>query len=206
MALTVYKSVNYRGSTSAPRLWRPQAHDWLTRRTTYHISGRCPTSWSKIISNKRRSNARGLQRYSVETDFSHRLPLSSGSFGPFNQSCQPFKAWLTSRGKVLLEKLTGSQIVKKFPAFYGTCRFITAFTRVRYSSLSWARSIHSMPPSQLLKIILILSSNLCLCLSSGVLPPCLPTKILHAPLLSPILATCPAHLIPLKHDINVNTV
>jgi hypothetical protein len=31
-----------------------------------------------------------------------------------------------SRG--LLEKLAVSQLVKKFPAFYGTRRFITAFT------------------------------------------------------------------------------
>ena len=29
---------------------------------------------------------------------------------------------------VLLEKLTGSQLVKKFPAFYKTRRFIAAFT------------------------------------------------------------------------------
>jgi len=28
---------------------------------------------------------------------------------------------------VLLEKLTGFQLVKKFPAFYGTQRFITTF-------------------------------------------------------------------------------
>jgi hypothetical protein len=35
---------------------------------------------------------------------------------------------LTPWSRVLLEKLTGSQIVKKFPAFYGTRRFITAFT------------------------------------------------------------------------------
>jgi len=28
----------------------------------------------------------------------------------------------------VLEKLTGFQLVKKFPAFYGTRRFITAFT------------------------------------------------------------------------------
>jgi hypothetical protein len=31
---------------------------------------------------------------------------------------------------VLLEKLTGSQLVKKFPAFYGTRKFITTFTSV----------------------------------------------------------------------------
>ena len=32
---------------------------------------------------------------------------------------------------ILLKKLTGSQLVKKFPAFYGTRRFITAFTSAR---------------------------------------------------------------------------
>jgi hypothetical protein len=39
--------------------------------------------------------------------------------------------WLTYLiapcSRVLLEKLTGSQLVKKFPASYGTQRFITAF-------------------------------------------------------------------------------
>jgi hypothetical protein len=38
--------------------------------------------------------------------------------------------------RVLLEKLTGSQPIKKFPAFYGTRRFITVFTRAHYLSLS----------------------------------------------------------------------
>ena len=33
------------------------------------------------------------------------------------------------------EKLTGSKLVKKFPAFYGTRRFITAFTSARNLSL-----------------------------------------------------------------------
>jgi len=36
---------------------------------------------------------------------------------------------LTPWSKVLLEKLSSSQLVKKFPAFYGTQRFITAFMR-----------------------------------------------------------------------------
>jgi len=39
---------------------------------------------------------------------------------------------------VLLEKLTGSQLVKKFPTFYGTRRFITAFTSARHIALSLA--------------------------------------------------------------------
>jgi len=38
--------------------------------------------------------------------------------------------------RVILENLTGSQLVKKFPVFYGTRRFITAFTRARHLSLS----------------------------------------------------------------------
>jgi hypothetical protein len=53
---------------------------------------------------------------------------------------------LTPWSKVLLEKLIGSQLVKKFPAFYGTRRFIAAFTRARNLSLSLAVSIQSMPP------------------------------------------------------------
>ena len=46
----------------------------------------------------------------------------------------------------------GSQLVKKFPAFYGTRKFITAFTSARYLSLSWASSLQSMPPFNFLKI------------------------------------------------------
>jgi hypothetical protein len=58
----------------------------------------------------------------------------------------------TSWSWVLLDSLTGSQPVKKFPAFYGTRRFITAFTRVHHLSLYFARSIQSMSPSHFLKI------------------------------------------------------
>jgi len=43
---------------------------------------------------------------------------------------------LTPRSTVLFEKLNGSQLVKKFPAFYGTRRFITTFTDARHLSLS----------------------------------------------------------------------
>ena len=47
--------------------------------------------------------------------------------------------------RVLLEKLTGSQLVKKLSAFYGTRRFITSFTSSRHLSVSGTRSTHSMP-------------------------------------------------------------
>jgi hypothetical protein len=46
---------------------------------------------------------------------------------------------------VLPGRLTGLQLLKKFSAFYGTRRFITAFTTARHLSLSWSRSIQSMP-------------------------------------------------------------
>ena len=43
---------------------------------------------------------------------------------------------LTACSRVLLEKLTGSQLVNEFPAFYGSRRFITAFASARHLSLS----------------------------------------------------------------------
>jgi len=54
---------------------------------------------------------------------------------------------LTSWSRDLLEKLTGFQPVKKIPAFYGTPKFIIAFTSVRHLSLSWASSIQSVLPN-----------------------------------------------------------
>ena len=52
---------------------------------------------------------------------------------------------LTPWCRVLLEKLTGLQLVKKFPEFHGTRRFITALTSVRHLSLSWASPIQPNP-------------------------------------------------------------
>jgi len=53
---------------------------------------------------------------------------------------------LTPWSRVLLEKLTSSHLLKKFPAFYGTRRFVTTFTSVHHLSLSWASLIQSIPP------------------------------------------------------------
>jgi hypothetical protein len=58
---------------------------------------------------------------------SHPPPLPTYSLTPYSMG--------------LPEKLTGPLLVKKFPVFYGTRMFITAFTRTRHLSLSWARSI-----------------------------------------------------------------
>jgi len=53
---------------------------------------------------------------------------------------------LTPWCRDLLEQLTGLQLVKEFPAFHGTRRFITALTSVRHLSLSWASQIQSTYP------------------------------------------------------------
>ena len=104
----------------------------------------------------------------------------------------------TPHNTVLLEKLIGFQLVKKFPAFYGTRRFITAVPSARHLSLSWASSFQSIPPHPTSwRSILIFSSHLRLGLPSGLFPPGFPNKILYSPLLSPIRATCPDHLIRL---------
>jgi len=103
---------------------------------------------------------------------------------------------LTPWRRVLLEQLTGLQLVKKFPAFHGTRRFITALTSVRHLSLSLASPIQSTCPHPTSwRSILILSIHLCLGLPSGLLPSGFPTKTLYTPLSSSICATCPAHLI-----------
>ena len=84
--------------------------------------------------------------------------------------------------RVLLEQLIGLQLVKKFPAFHGTRRFITALTSVRQLSLSWASPIQSTYPHPTSwRYILILSTHLHLGLPSGLLPSSFPTKTLYTP-------------------------
>jgi hypothetical protein len=83
-----------------------------------------------------------------------------------------------------------------FPAFHGTRRFNTEFTRALHLFLSWARPIQSTPPHPTSpRSILILSTHLRLSLPSGLFPSGFPTNHLKAFLFSPICATWPAHLI-----------
>ena len=110
---------------------------------------------------------------------------------------------------IILEKLTGLHLVKKFPVFHGTRRFITALTSVCHLSLSWASPIqstypHPLPPGDnpiavnkyyyyyptSWRSVLILSTHLRLGIPSGLFPSSFPTKTLYTPLSSPICAMC----------------
>jgi hypothetical protein len=52
----------------------------------------------------------------------------------------------TPWSRVISEKLSGFQLFKKFPAFYGTLMFFTALTSACHLSLSCASSIQPIPP------------------------------------------------------------
>ena len=104
--------------------------------------------------------------------------------------------FLTPWSRVLLEKLTGLQLVKKFPTFYGTRKFITVFTSARQLSLSWPNSIQSPPPPTSWRSILILSSHLRLGLPNGLFPSGFPTRTLCTPHPSPHLTPPHARHMP----------
>ena len=79
------------------------------------------------------------------------------------------------------------QLINKFPAFYGTRKFITVLTSARHLSLSLANSIQSpqsLPTSS--RSVLVLSSYLRLGLPNGFFPSGFPTFV-HT---SPFLHTC----------------
>ena len=98
---------------------------------------------------------------------------------------------LTAWNRVLLEKLTDSQPIKKLPAFYGTHWFITAFTKAHHLSLSWARSIQSISPHPTSWGSIWIFSHLLLGLPSGFFPTGFPIKIPSVPILSPYMLHSP---------------
>ena len=113
---------------------------------------------------------------------SYLTQRTNSYLGQILASMESFKL-LTPWCRVLLEQLTGLQLVKKFPTFHGTRRFITALTSVCHLSLSWASPIQSIYPHPTSwRSILILSTHLRLGLPSGLFPSDFPTKTMYTPL------------------------
>ena len=109
-----------------------------------------------------------------------------------SKGCQRREYLLTPWRRVRLEKLTGLQLVKKFPAFHGTRRFITALTSVRHLSILGQPNLVHIPTSHLLEIhpnIIHPSTPRSPQLSPSHRFP--PQDPIHP--FSPIRATCPAH-------------
>ena len=100
----------------------------------------------------------------VEMESNKQL-VASCQIQPIEENKNLLTYLLTPWCRVLPEQLTGLQLVKKFPAFHGTRRFITALTSVRHLSLSWAGPIQSTCPHPTSwRSILILSTQHCVLL------------------------------------------
>jgi hypothetical protein len=123
-----------------------------------------------------------IQQFCGDLHEHHRdISLTAVSVFATNPDTKKILTYLLALwSRVLPEKLTHPKLLKKFPAFYGTRRFIIAFTRARNLSLSRARLIQSMtlPHPTSRRSILILSSYLRLGFPSGLLPSGFPTKAL----------------------------
>jgi len=106
---------------------------------------------------------------------------------------------------VILEKLIVLQLVKKFPAFHGTRRFITALTSVRHLSLSWASPIQSTYPHPTSwRSILILPTHLRLRFPSCLFPSVSPPRPYTPPLLTRTLhIPSPSHSSRFYHPHNI---
>ena len=156
--------------------------------------------------------------WTLPSRFPHHKPCIHLSSPPYCYMARPSHSFrfdylltyvltylLTPWSRVLLEKLTSLQLVRKFPAFHGTRRFITALTSVRQLSLSWASPIQSIYPHSISwRSILILPTHLHLGFPSGLLPSGFPTKTLYTSLLT---HTChipsPSHSSRLYHPHNI---
>jgi hypothetical protein len=92
------------------------------------------------------------------------------------RKCTPLYFTLNN---AFLEKLIFPQLVKKFPASYGTRSLITLFKISHLWSLSWNILIQFKPYHISLRVILTMSSEESVSFPSGILPSGLLSKILY---------------------------
>ena len=158
--------------------------------TRHHVSQGCnqllqlvTENDSDLIHSKYTSQSQALHTYSITYLLTYLLTYL-----------------VTPWSRVLLEKLTGFQLVKEFPAFMepvGLLPHLQVPATCPYSEP--ARSSHTTT-SHFLKIHL----NIILGLPSGLLPSGFPTKTLYTPLLSPIRSTSPVpHSSRFYHTNNI---
>ena len=94
---------------------------------------------------------------------------------------------VTQWSSVLLEKQTGFSTSQEIPRILWNPKILYRIHKYCHLSISWASSIHSVPPQPTSwRSILILSSHLHLGLPSDLFPSGFPTKTLYTSLISPI--------------------
>ena len=138
----------------------------------------------------------------VQNRNSSALRLSPWSHNAEMPDAISHSVWLqfpsTAHSRVLPKKLSGPYLLKKFPTFHGTRKFITTFTTASHLSPSWPKSIQSMPPSHFLNnhFNIIIPFTYRSSEESPTFRP--PHKTLYAHLPAPVRATCSAHFILLN--------
>jgi hypothetical protein len=93
------------------------------------------------------------------------------------ESDQIFHNFITQWRRLFIMKTTVAQLVKKFPAFYGTRTNITVFTTAPHLSLSWTTWIQSTSSNSISIRSISILSHLRLDLSSDLLPSGFPRQI-----------------------------
>ena len=137
----------------------------------YNRSSKCWNSFSLL----------SFKFHKVVNSSLNRTLISHSNVRANSSTPLSLTSWVTKyMQRVLFEKLKACQLVKKFPTFYGTQKFITAFKRAPHLSLSWATSIQSITSHPMSwRSILILSSHLHLGLQSVLFPSGFPTKTIY---------------------------
>ena len=156
--------------------------DHLTLRST--DQGR-PTRWPfftfyktrRTFKHQKLTNFHHLASFLSLSSITYSFLLSVRPYGKYKLNARSYLH--TPYSTVLLEKLTGPHLLKKFPAIYGTRRLITAFTSARYLSVPWDSSIQSIYPHPTSsRSISIISFHVRLGLPSGLFSQGFPTKTL----------------------------
>jgi len=135
--------VSYHNTT---RRHKPETLVWIF--TTIKTWNLLLFSFHSYVNMRARFAMSQCWYFPTRTEFFHVRPtfLSHTAEVSIAQLHSRECAWWFSKdewSRVLVEKLTATHFVNRFPSFCGTRIFITVFTTAHHLSLSWARWLQS---------------------------------------------------------------